>query len=203
MAIDLTDLMKLYARRGIQDWNASRPQVRQQASAVLKNKIATNEWEAFRTINANLKGGADERCMFIPMPTVNHGGIQSCFFIPIRVPGNGGTAFDLLLLVDDENGLGFRFEPADPPTMSHSYGHVQMNRMMFRRSIEVASIPRWLPDSYPAFPIRSSDPLHLFLMMATSVHGYGDGMIRVLKEVFVNRPIDTARYLETLKECLT
>lgn len=202
MPLDLVELMKLYARRGIADWNAAPALAKQKASFVLANKIADNEWEAIRTIEANVTEGGDERCMFIPMPNINHSGVQHCFFLPIRMPEQGKAAFDLFLFVDGKNCLGFRFEPADPPDSTHDYGHVQMNRSMFRKTIAVKGIPQWLPDSYPAFPIRSSEPLQMFLSMATSVHGYGKGMMQVVQEIFQNRPNDQAKYLEALKGAL-
>jgi len=68
--------------------------------------------------------------------------------------------------------------------------------------MEVKGIPQWVPDSYPAFPIRSSEPLRMFLSMATSIHGYERGMIPLLQDVFENRPTQAAGYLEVLKETI-
>lgn len=198
MPPDLKDLMRLYARLGIAHWRAAPSASKQIASFALADRIASHEWEANRTIDANLKGGADERGMFIPMPMVNHSDILHCFFLPFNHEGK--MAFDLVLIVVTEQSLGFRFEPADPPDWTHGYGHVQMNRSMFRKTMEVSGIPQWVPDSYPAFPIRSSEPLQMFLLMATSVHGYGKGMIPLLQDVFENKPIQVASYLELLKE---
>jgi hypothetical protein len=200
MPPELKELMKLYARRGIADWNAAPNASKQLASFALANGIAQKEWEANRTIEANLRGGADERGMFIPMPRINHSDILHCFFLPINHEGK--TAFDLLLIVGSEQCLGFRFEPADRPDRTHGYGHVQMNRSMFRKTMEVKGIPQWVPDSYPAFPIRSSEPLRMFLSMATSIHGYEKGMIPLLQNVFENRPTQAAGYLEVLKETI-
>lgn len=109
-------------------------------------------------------------------------------------------AFDLVLIVDDDQSLGFRFEPADKTEdSSHGYGHVQMNCLL-QKTIEVKGIPKWLPDSYPAFPMTSSEPLRMFLLMATSVHGYGKGMVTVLERVFHDKPSQKAAYLQVLEE---
>lgn len=197
MPIDLRELMRLYARLGIVHWRAAPTVSKKIAYFALGNKIASNEWEAFRTIDANLKGGADERCMFIPMPSVNHAGIKHSFFLPIN--DNGKTAFDLLLIVDSEQSLGFRFESADPHHWAHGYGHVQFNRSMFRKTLEVSGIPQWLPDHYPAFPIRSSEPLPMFLSMTTSVHGYETGMKQILPQLFPNEPGTAKQYLTALE----
>lgn len=197
MPLDLPKLMKAYARRGIADWNNSQDASKRIAYFALANKIAQKEWEANRTIDSNLRGGADERCMFIPMPRVNHSGIMHSFFLPIHEAGK--MAFDLLLVVDSEQSLGFRFEPADPPEWSHGYGHVQFNRSMFRKTMDVTGIPQWLPNHYPAFPIRSSEPLPMFLSMATSVHGYETGMKQILPELFPNEPSTAKQYLTALE----
>ena len=201
MALDLTKLMKLYARRGIADWNAAPDKSKRIASFALANKIAQNEPQANRTIDANLKAGGDERCLFIPMPRVNHADILHSFFLPIMQDDK--LAIDLLLIIGSQQSLGFRFEPADPPEWAHGYGHVQLNRTMFRKTMEVVGIPGWLPDHYPAFPIRSSEPLPMFLSMTTSVHGYETGMKRILPELFPNEPGTAKQYLVELKAAVT
>jgi hypothetical protein len=199
MPLDLEDLkalMKLYARRGIADWNRVKGPSKQMAFFATKNRIAEKEPEANRIINAYLKGGADERTMFIPMPTVNHTGIFHCFFLPFAEDGR--MKFDLLLVVGPGHTLGFRFEPADQPDRAHGYGHVQMNRSMLGGTLEVKGIPQWVPDSYPAFPIRSSEPLPMFLSMATSVHGYETGMKEILRQLSPNAST-AEKYLSALE----
>jgi hypothetical protein len=66
---------------------------------------------------------------------------------------------------------------------------------MFRKTMEVTGIPQWLPNHYPAFPIRSSEPLPMFLSMATSVHGYETGMKTILPQLFPNEPSTAKQYL--------
>jgi hypothetical protein len=193
---DLKKLLKLYALRGIAYWDDAPDASKQIARFALANRIAENEWQAYRTIEANLKGGADERGMFIPMPMVNHSDILHCFFLPTN--HDGKMAFDLVLIVGTEQSLGFRFEPADPPDWAHGYGHVQMNRSMFGKTIGVNGIPPWVPDSYPAIPIRSSEPLPMFLSMATSVHGYETGMKEILRQLAPNAST-AKKYLSELE----
>jgi hypothetical protein len=197
MPKELIDLLKLYARRGLEDWDKAPGLTKAQVSGTLANKVATKEWEASDTIEAVREEPNIHRCRFIPMPNVNHGGIKQCLFLPIKA-NDDRIAFDLLLFIDGGRWLGFRFEPADSPASTHGYGHVQMNTSMFRKQVAVNGIPAWLPVSYPAFPIRTSDPLQMFLSMATSVHGYENGIVRVIQDVFQNRPSDRARYLAAL-----
>jgi hypothetical protein len=197
MSIDLKRLMKRYARKGIADWDASPDTTKRIAYFALANRIAEKEWQADRTIDSDLRDGGDERCLFIPMPRVNHSGIMHSFFLPLSEDGQ--VTFDLLLVVGTQQSLGFRFEPADSPKWAHGYGHVQFNRSMFRKTLEVTGIPQWLPNHYPAFPIRSSEPLPMFLSMATSVHGYETGMKQIVTDLFLNEPSTAKQYLSALE----
>jgi len=79
-----------------------------------------------------------------------------------------------------------------------------MNRQMLRKSIATV-IPQWLPVKYPAFPVSSSTSLHVFLAMLTAVHGYSDGLVTVLRDIFrkASRAGETALYLNELKKILS
>jgi hypothetical protein len=195
---DLRKLLKTYSLAGIAHWNNEADEATKEiARSALKNKIAEGEYEAGAVIDSKLKRGGDPRALFIPMPMVNHSGILHCFFLPI--PDANKVAFDLVLIVDGGRSLGFRFEPPDEGESTHGYGHVQMNKTMFHRTINVDGIPQWVPDSYPAFPQRASQPLELFLSMATSIHGYEKGMKQLLLDLFENDPIPRKRYLDALE----
>ena len=197
--------MSLYARRGIADWKNAREELRQRARDCLGMAIADNDSEAVITIHTIYNNENAARLRFIPMPKVPSGGIERCFFLPIRqIDGKGKdiAIFELFLLVARKDCLAFRFEPADAPPSTHGYGHVQMSRKVLRKSVEPTGIPAWLPDSYPAFPIATSDPLKMFLSMVTAIHGYEGGMTRVLQEIFQNRPSFAALYRDELKKLL-
>lgn len=198
MATELLGLMKVYARKGLEDWKSAPGSTKTVVLRILANRVATSEWEANNAIEAIREEPTLGRCRFIPMPTVNHTGAKHCFFLPMKA-GEGKAAFDLLLFIDGGKWLGFRFEPADAPQSTHGYGHVQLNKVMFRKQIPVEGIPDWLPEHYPAFPIRTSDPLQMFLAMATAVHGYENGMVNVVRELFKSRPSELARYLKALE----
>jgi hypothetical protein len=197
---ELRKLLKRYAAEGLVQWTEADITSRAIARTALGNRIAEGEFEANRTIDASLKGGGDERTLFIPMPIVNHSDILHCFFLPIKVQET--IAFDLVLVIGVEQSLGFRFEPADPPTWTHGYGHIQMNRSMFGKTLEIKGIPQWLPDSYPAFPMRSSEPLQIFLSMATSVHGYEKGMKEIVSQLFASEPGPRKKYLNALEAAI-
>lgn len=195
---DLRKLLKTYSLLGVAHWNdEADDETKEVARAALPNRIAEGEYEAGAIIDSKLKRGGDPRALFIPMPLVNHSGILHCFFLPM--PEAERMAFDLVLIIDADHSLGFRFEPAEEAESTHGYGHVQMNRTMFHRTIRVKGIPQWLPDSYPACPQRASQPLQLFLSMTTSVHGYEKGMKKIIFDLFKNEPITAKKYLSALE----
>jgi hypothetical protein len=190
---DAVDLMKSYAIHGINDWSRVTDAVKSRARKLLEYRLAENEAQAMNAIAYAY--GAKKPEMFIPMPMVHHKGIEHCFFLPSR-DVNNRTSFQLLLLCEGRNCLGFRFDP--PQTGTHMYSHIQMNRKMGKKDIEVVGLPNWVPTRYPAFPLCSSDPLRMFLSMTTSVHGFRKGMGEVLQTAFAREPAQMKKYLDLL-----
>jgi hypothetical protein len=201
---DYIELMRLYARRGIADWGKTHHELRLRASRCLGNAIADNDAQANVTIYTLFNGANVGQLRFIPMPKHPSKGIDRCFFLPIRemhAGGNETVAFDLFLLVTGTDCLAFRFEPAHRRPV-HNYGHIQLSRSMLRKTISVSGIPTWLPDTYPAFPVLTSDPLKVFLSMVTAIHGYDEGCTTVLQDIFAGRPGEMAMYLDILRKML-
>jgi hypothetical protein len=202
---DYIELMRLYARRGIADWNKARGDIRLRAATCLGNAIAENEPQANITIHTLYNGANADLLRFIPMAKHPSKGIDRCFFLPVREKQSGGNetvAFELFLLVERTDCLAFRFEPAHSRPV-HNYQHMQLSRSMLRKTIPVTGIPSWLPDTHPAFPMLTSDPLKVFLCMVTAVHGYEAGCITVLQDIFANRPGELGVYLDILKGMLS
>lgn len=206
-APNLVDLMHLYAKHGIADWKNASADLRQRAQYCLGNAaIADDDKQASDTINTIYNNSNAAQLKFIPMPKPK-GGIERCFFLPVREIGGDGketAAFELFLLVSKRNCLAFRFEPAHKAPSPHDYGHVQMSRKMLRKIIVPQGVPTWLPDSYPAFPISTSNSVRIFLAMATAVHGYSRGLDLLLQEIFqgASRANDAAVYLGELRGLL-
>lgn len=204
MPPNVDELMLLYAQQGLEEWADVPDRIAEAAFRALgANKIVTNDYELSRAVTGYHHGEVDEGCRFLPMPGSHDrsGGFLSAFFLPLR--GRAIIAFELFLVVDDDNCLGFRFEPADDePGSTHGYGHVQMNCTLFRKTRQIKEIPYWLPDSYPAFPMRATDSLQTFLLMTTSVHGYENGMELVLREILKNQPGSFPLYHQELKKAL-
>lgn len=201
---DTIQLMKDYAREGVRVWNRDvDKRTKERAHKLLgPTRIAQHSTDADITIDT-VRGGIKKAC-FIPMlRDYYHPEIEQCFFLPSK-EGDDRASFDLLMLCEEGNCLGFRFEPAGDGT--HDYGHVQMNRKMGGDTIAVEGLPRWVPVSYPAFPLRTSDPLQMFLSMATAVHGHSvrgkqKGMNDVLRAI-LKEPRRAQRYISMLNEFL-
>jgi len=155
---------------------ADAPQeLRRRAAACLLNQIAEDDHQASTTIRTTYTEANANALRFIPMPPVGMRGMERCFFLPIREKTDDGSfvvSFDLFVLVEQQNCLAFRFEPADPPDHPHSYTHVQLCTKLVRKTLILNVLPPWMPVSYPAFPVSASGPVELFLAMATSVHGH-------------------------------
>ena len=208
-SVNLMDLMRLYARQGIADWNdkSKTPYgVQKRARECLGAAIAENETEAFVTIATIYNNHNANRLRFIPMPKRPKHGIERAFFIPVNRVDNEGhikTTFELFLLVKEKRCLAYRYEIAHSAPSVHDYDHVQMSHEMLRQTIPTA-VPNWLPIRYPAFPLSTSGSLRMFLAMATAIHGYSGGLLWVLQEIFqkAGRSAEAALYVSELRKML-
>src|SRR5712664_3799451 len=203
----LQDIMWLYAQRGIADWQNAPSALRRRAEKCLGSEIADNDTEAAVTLETIHNGLNADRLRFIPMPQhPKHPGIERSFLLPVSEVRDGKptVAFELFLLVAGTNCLAYRFEPAHAAPSSHDYGHVQNSRTVLRKTI-LASTLSWMPDRYPANPLCTSDPLRMFLSIATAMHGYTNGVLRVIQDVYTaaSRPRDAAVYVQELKKMLS
>lgn len=198
---DLLRLMLPYARLGIANWR--------QVPAHLRQTATTMPWgprisDRLRETEYMLQATGKAQASLIPMPTVpsKPGYSQAFFAFNAKPSGNRLIiGFEVVLLLAGKRELAFRFEPAHPQG-THTYDHVQMSQKILGRSIRLAET--WIPTKYPAPPLPSSDPLELFLCMATAVHGYKDGARRIIKEVFQRegRATEAEPYLTRLKNLL-
>ena len=191
MPPDIIELLFGYAKMGVDCWNRISIPDKRKSNIPLSGKVAENDGDLGQTIWAN-KG------LFIPMPRINYPkDIEQCFFLPRGRPDNEKLAFELCLVLGGGHCLSFRLEPCQGGG-THRYAHVQMNRTL--NEVPTQKIPCWLPESYPAFGIGSSEPLKMFLYMARSVHGHHGGITRVLDEVFRENRLAEKRCLDALKE---
>lgn len=198
------DLMERHGDLGIKWWKSKVKQShRNEIARRLGCKIAEQIHDVRLTIGSSYSENTRSELRFIPMVT-NASGIEYAFFLPIREHGSNGISrlsFDLYLVVDDVNSLGFRWEPADTEDSRHCYGHVQMCKKLIRKNIEPSGIPSWIPDSFPAIPISTTDPLQMFLSLTTSVHGFGGGLLSELRAMFPEATVSSL-YIRELESYL-
>ena len=109
-------------------------------------------------------------------------------------------SFDLVVLLQQGSSYAFRFEPRSAyTTTAHGYDHVQLNESLGQRRVALGGAPSQLPTTYPAFPIRSDDPVSRFLAMAVAMHGYPSGVDDVLDRAFKGQPNKRKTYLNITK----
>ena len=189
----LLELIKEYALCGFKQWETADSDLRRRASTCLQNMVVDSENDFHREMNKLSHEKSHEK--FFPMPTGSYQkDLNYCFF---RTENR--ESFQLYVLLNDASSLAFRFEPADQLNWSHNYAHVQFCRKFKNTEIRPHGIPAWLPESYPAFPLPSSNSLELFLAMVTAVHGRakGKGIEEILRSIF-QKASQTGRCREIL-----
>ena len=203
--------MRLYAIRGVKDWNDTDDIVCREVGRCLSTSgIIEKEELVRRAIGQSMRTNAGGSPKFFPMPDTYRRWKKKIFdrprisfFMPRCLDGTlSHMAFDMISFVsfmDHQHCLVFRFEPADEPPSSHGYPHVQLSRTLSGRTIPVGCVPSWLPDSYPAFPVPARDSIEMFLSMAVAVHGFERGMKQLIGEMFKERPLDVLKYVKRLE----
>ncbi len=199
--------MRLYALRGMAEWQRVDTRTRTRAIQWLGSDIAENPAQVSITLNTEYNHTNGAQLRFIPRPKhPRRQGFERAFFIPRSVREGGGltVAFELFLMVSGDGCLAYRLEPAHPPPTHHGYGHVQFSRRLLRRTILPKKIPAWIPDRYPAHPLGTSDPWLLFLSMIVALHGYESGALRLIQEVYqaANSARQALVHVEKLKQLL-
>ena len=186
----LTELMLLYSRRGLEEWNMAKEDLRRKALQCLSAAgIVETEDEA----EAMIEGSAHRR-MFIPMPQGGKG-YERSFFLPV-IEGDRLRSLILFLIVNRarRDCIAFRFECGQIPGTRHGYTHIQLTRDLHvgGGSVQLEGVPEWLPASYPAFPVPARNSLELFLCMATAVHGFPGGIDSLITELHQGGRMDRA-----------
>ena len=197
--------MVVYSRRGWRDWqDKAGIQLRNVAKECLANTIVERDQEVEKAID----GGPDEH-RFIPMPKHGYSGFEWSFFLPKRV-NRQLKSLTLFVLVNRarRDCVAFRFESS--PRGRHVYSHVQLTSNLKKSGLpdclsdRISCLPEWLPTKYPAFPVPAENWTDMFLVMATAVHGCGDGIDDLLQEIFQETlyPDGAQKYKKMLDERL-
>ena len=199
----LLQLMRMYAQKGVEDWCAGRSaKARRDEERALGSAIAANTYDVSQIVSP----GRSRRTKFIPMPRIGASQIEWAFFCPWREAADecNSWAFDLFLSLPKGRHIGFRFEPADVlKDARHGYSHVQLSWRFGHRTVTPANPLKWLPDSYPAFPVPGKGSLERFLMMVVSMHGFPGGTRKLLQDIDPGRPVRVREYTDRVGELLS
>lgn len=186
----LLELLQLYVRRGVIEWCEDHTAgERRDTARTVGLPIVESEHEALTALYQN---NSDKGIDFIPMPRLDAPKIEWAFFAPRWETRTSvdGWVFDLFLLLDQDRHLGFRLEPADGYVGGrHEFSHVQLSWRFGHKLVEPAQPLKWLPDSYPAFPLPGTESVDRFLMLLVALHGFPGGVGELLREIDPGRPI--------------
>ncbi len=183
--MDYMELMRGYAITGVRDWKSKAPEsIRKNALECLAHRYLAEEEQYIDNILRQEKSSPSPR--FIPMPRPGFRRstkkrFQWTFFAPVGL--DDIMSFELLILYEKRQCLAFRLEPGHPESRSHNYTHIQFNQDLYKKRIQVAGIPPFISDSFPAFPLPGSDAISLFFAMIVAVHGY-QGTLNIIQRVF-------------------
>lgn len=196
---DDQELVRQYALWGVRTWSSSPQNIKHHARRDLGQdvKIAETEAVAYRAV-APLFGSQGSDPVLIPMPC-NAKGVSCAFFVPVP-RSNGRTSFQLVVLAG-AGQLAFRIEPADKESgWAHGYDHMQFCRTIGRRGAALPNAPKWLPESYPAFPIPGSSMVSRFLAMVIAMHGFSDIQVtHLLQNVFPSDAMLKQKYRDVIQ----
>lgn len=191
----IDDLLLAYAKLGLDHWSKEPHRVKKKAREIGVD-IATKIGAAARAVTRPFEPEAGEPMRLIPMPR-KQSRVFAAFFAPLAGPGGrDGLSFDLVVLSQQGGPFACRFEPGSPRGGTHGYDHVQLNESLGHGKVELDGAASPLPTRYPAFPIPSANPVTRFLAMAVSMHGFPDGVDRVLDDAFQGHALKRKTYLE-------
>jgi len=230
---DLESLMKRYAMSGLDFWENDVSSGEQQRArrCLGQDVIAEIEEDVNEVVYSRSNRHNPHLVRYIPMPGPVRN-VDHAFFRPIRTYPSKDivkTSFSLFLIVTqreetgDQSGgisevpprplrkkdmcLAFRWELPEEGSNTHGYAHIQFCRNMAKNGPDHRGIPDWMPESYPAIPIGTSDPVKMFLSLAMSVHGIdlkNDpatlGLGRILVNAFKNEPSQALKFQKLARE---
>ena len=111
-------------------------------------------------------------------------------------------SFDLLVL-QRGRAIAFRFEPGSTKSALHAYDHVQLSESLGAREVGLSQLMSPMPTHFPAFPLPSHDNVTRFLALVVAMHGYPDGVDRILGAAFSGRPNEHRVYFDITRGMLT
>lgn len=174
---EFCNILRDYSRHGLSYFDTQSADTRQKLRESISMRLEDNAKQIEYKLGAITKG-RHERLGFLPMPRPGGHDFKASFFLPriatrIDDPEWYDCSFVVVFWIERERGktIAVRFERSDDEDDAHAYSHLQLTKRIDDVSV-ATSFQDWIPDSYPAFPLRCDSPIQLFVCMVVSVHGY-------------------------------
>lgn len=198
---DVEELMRRYALAGVKDWQQSRSEREQRiVERELGAKILVSEHDVGWAVGRERK--RQEACL-VPARGLTTNDVNWAFFVPRREVKNAEWMFDLIFWLPEGKHICFRLEPADREDGArHGYSHVQLSWRFNGKQSTPRSPLKWLPDSYPAFPIPGKCSLDRFLMLVVALHGFPACTRTVLDDIWTGRASKGREYFDRVQGLL-
>ena len=195
----INELAVAYARLGVRHWNTEPVSIKQNASSIGVD-IATNVDVARRAVEQPFDPDAtnSDTMKLIPM-ACGQKKVYAAFFAPWIASQDADSmelSFDLVVL-QQRRPIAFRFEPrSTKQDTRHGYDHAQLSESLGKRQVELDNPLSPLPKTYPAFPIPSDDAVTRLLALFVAMHGFPQGVKKVLDDAFPGRANKQKMYLD-------
>ena len=199
-----TELEKLvcgYALVGADDWRQSRSEDKRRAvEQLLGARIAASRDDAARAVYQRMGGESTD---LIPARKLTARNVEWAFFKPRQDRAEAQWMFDLVFWLKGHKHICFRLEPADGgENARHGYSHLQLSWRFNGRQSKPQRPLKWLPDSYPAFPIPGKCSSDRFLMLVAALHGFPACTSKVLEGIWAGRPRKGKEYVDRVRGLL-
>lgn len=198
---ELEDLVRRYALAGVEEWQRSKPLgARRLAALLLGAQIADWKGHVKQAVGKRRTGASP---YLLPARELTADNVEWAFFKPRQDAEEAQWMFDVVFWLKDERHICFRLEPADEADNArHGYSHVQLSwRFNGKQSVPKRPL-KWLPASYPAFPVPGKCSADRFLMLLAALHGFPACTKAVLEGLWVGRPIRGREYVERVRDLL-
>lgn len=198
---EVEELMRRYALAGVKDWRQSDKRTAQETvEQQLGARIAASDHDAALAVGQQ---GPGRNGYLVPARRLTAHDVEWAFFKPRLEAVGAEWMFDLVFWLPNCKHICFRLEPADQSGEArHGYGHVQLSwRFNGKQSVPRNPL-KWLPDSYPAFPMPGKCSLDRFLMLVAALHGFPACTRTVLAEIWTGRPTKGQEYVNRVHSLL-
>lgn len=199
---DVVELVRRYALVGLGEWRQSHTVgARSAVAQLLGARVAESEYDAMQAVYTRETG---QNAYLLPAMKLTASDVEWAFFKPRQDRPEAQWMFDVVFWLKDNRHICFRLEPADgSEDARHGYSHMQLSwRFNGKQSVPQTPL-RWLPVSYPAFPLPGRCSLDRFLMLVAALHGFPACTRSVLEEIWPGLPGRGKKYVDRVHSLLS